>query len=151
MFIVFILGRLVRKWLSTSNMKLVARTQRVFKVKIIWQGFLCDFFSYKFESLFYSLQSEPRGSYWGMHLHMFMMFSLSSTMLQNLHSFFFLSSLYLTFCCNIANEILYELSFIKQKSRKHVLGKLSSSVLSSTHTLFSKESRTSGARAVVAY
>lgn len=28
-------------------------------------------FFYKFDSLFYSLQSEPRGSYWGMHLHMF--------------------------------------------------------------------------------
>ena len=51
---------------------LIARIYHYYFNSSYWSmDFYMIFFFNKFDSLFYSLQSEPRGSYWGMHLHMF--------------------------------------------------------------------------------
>lgn len=55
--------------------------------------FYMTFFN-KFDSLFYSLQSEPRGSYWGMHLHMFYnVFIIQCHLCCRISIHFFLSKL----------------------------------------------------------
>lgn len=84
-----------------------------FKLKLFEQVFLHSLF-YEFDSLFYSLQSEPRGSCWGMLLHLFYdVFIIQYHAIES--PFIFLSSLYLIFCCDIANKTMYQPSFTKCK------------------------------------